>query len=333
VLAETGGIRARADFGAPERASGTSGEVPTQDRGALLWEMFGGRRVAALTIGFRRRSRSVSARIQIMRKSHFVEAAEACVANGERLLDDADFVSHPEHPAGTSFALAMIAQEEFAKAFLLWLAYRSVITWNSFVCRATRDHTCKQLLGLVMKHLNPDWDEEAKRDKEWWAEHEEHKGLLEAYQSSTDKNERDRMWKRIEEISAKHNSLPSSVTDAIFILRYEKIGRWKSSTWVWEEEPVYDPLAKSLAEGKLDREKQDALYVRLGHDGHVAKTPAQVKYEDAKAAMDIADRMRYFVKFMLAQNDVAGMEYEKIESAFKSAFASLCEKDANSLAI
>ena len=72
--------------------------------------------------------------------------------------------------------------------------------------------------------------------------------------------------------------------------------------------------------------------MRLGHDSHVGKTPAQVRYEDAKAAMDVAGRIRYFVKFMLAQNDVAGMEYEKIESAFKSAFASLCEKDAKSLA-
>ena len=267
-----------------------------------------------------------------MGKSPFIEAAKACFANAERLLNDADFVSHPEHPGGTSFALATIAQEEFAKAFLLWLASRGVITWNPFVCRATRDHTCKQLLGLVMKHLNPDSDEEVRRDKEWWAEHEEHKSLLVAYQSSADKNERDRMWKRIEEISTKHNSLPSSVTDAIFILRYEKIDRWKSSTWVWEKEPVYDPLAKGLADGELDREKQDALYVRLGREGHVAKTPTQVKYEDAKAAMEIADRMRYFVKFMLAQNEVVGMEYEKIESLFKSVFANLAEADKQSLA-
>jgi AbiV family abortive infection protein len=267
-----------------------------------------------------------------MGKSHFIEAADACFANGARLLDDADFLSHPEQPAGTSFALATIAQEEFAKAFLLWLASRNAITWNSFVCRATRDHTCKQLLGLVMKHLNPDSDEESRRDKEWWLEHEEHKSLLAAYKSSTDKNEQDRMWKRIEEISAKHNSLPSSVTDAIFILRYEKIDRWKSSTWVWEEEPVYDPLAKSLLDGKLDRDKQDALYVRLGREGHVGKTPAQVKYEDAKAAMEIAGRMRYFVKFMLANNDVVGMEYDKIESVFKSVFANLAEVDKQSLA-
>lgn len=255
-----------------------------------------------------------------------------CLSNGERLLDDADFVNRPEHPAGTPFALATIAQEEFAKAFLLFLASRGVIEWNSFVYRATRDHTCKQLLGLVLNHLSPDWDEEIKRSNEWLAEHEERKRLLDAYRSSSDTYERDRIWARIEEISKKHESLPLSVTDAIFILRHEKIGRWESSVWVWEEEPAYDPEAKRLADGKLDREKQDALYVRLGREGHSVKTPAEVKYEDAKAALEIAGRMRFFVKYLLLPNDVQSIEYRKIESAFKTAFASLTGEDRQSLA-
>jgi AbiV family abortive infection protein len=267
-----------------------------------------------------------------MGKSHFIEAADACFANGERLLYDADFVSDSEHPAGTPFALATIAQEEFAKAFLLWLASRNVITWNSFVCRATRDHTCKQLLGLVINHLSPDWDEESKRSDEFHADIQEHKRLCAAFDSSPDWNERTRILEKINELGAKFDSLPPAITDAIFILRHEKIGRWESSSWVWQEEPTYDPLAKSLADGKLDREKQDALYVRLGRDGHVAKTPAQVKYADAKAAMDIADRMRRFVKYMLAQNEVVGMEYDKIESVFKSLFANLAEADKQSKA-
>jgi AbiV family abortive infection protein len=54
-----------------------------------------------------------------MLKSHFVEAAEACVANGERLLYDAELLAYPESPAGTPFVLAIIAQEEFAKALFL----------------------------------------------------------------------------------------------------------------------------------------------------------------------------------------------------------------------
>ncbi len=260
-----------------------------------------------------------------MRKSHFKEAAELCLSNGKQLLDDAEWVSHPDHPAGTAFALATIAQEEFAKAFLLFLASRGAIAWNSLVHRATRDHTCKQLIGLVLNHLSPDWDEESRRSNEWLAENEERKGLFEAYRNSIDEDEKEKIWQRIEEISNKHNSLSHSVADAIFILHHEKIGRWESSTWVWAEEPEYDPLAKSLADGKLDREKQDALYVRLGCEGHVARTPAQIKFEDSRAAMEIADRMRFFVGYLLKEY-TPGMEYEKIESAFKVAFASVAKE-------
>jgi hypothetical protein len=41
-----------------------------------------------------------------------------------RLLDDADYVCYPDHPGATPFALATLAQEEFAKAFFLFLAAR-----------------------------------------------------------------------------------------------------------------------------------------------------------------------------------------------------------------
>ncbi len=266
-----------------------------------------------------------------MPKSHFIEAAELCIANGERLLYDAEFIAYPDHPAGTPFVLARIAQEEFAKAFLLFLVARGIIPWNGLVNRAMLDHTCKQLLGLVINHLNADWDDDRKRHDEFDADIEEHKRLIAAHESSSDGFERARIWERIEEIGKKlelYFSLPQAVTDAIFILRHEKIGRWESPTWDWEEEPKYDPVAKNLADGKLDREKQDALYVRLGREGHVATNPAQVKYEGAKAAMEVANRMRFFVKYLLSQDDGSGRDYDKIESAFKSAFASLSEKTA-----
>ncbi len=222
--------------------------------------------------------------------------------------------------------MARIAQEEFLKAFLLFLAARGVIAWNPLVYRSTRDHACKHLLGLVINHLSPDWDEERKRSDEFLADIEEHKRLCAAYRSSSDQSEREQLWKRMAEISEKFDSLPQSVTDAIFILRHEKIGRWESSTWVWKEEPKYDPLPKSLAEGKLDREKQDALYVRLGREGHVAKTPVQVKYEEAKAAMEVADRMRSLVKNLLSGSE-GGIEYGNVESTFKTVFASLSEEE------
>ena len=193
----------------------------------------------------------------------FTESIAACFKNGQRLLDDAEWLNYEEHQT-SSFALATIAQEEFAKAFLLFVVSRGVIPWNQLIYRATRDHTCKQLLILVMNYVNPYTDEWLERHTEWNVENEERKSLFDAYKSSSDPDERTRIWARIQEINAKHDSLPKSIADAICILRYEKIDRWRSSTWAWEEEPIYDEIAKSIGDGKLDREKQDALYVCLG---------------------------------------------------------------------
>jgi hypothetical protein len=150
-----------------------------------------------------------------------------------RLLDDVDWLYYEERPAATCLALATIAQEEFAKAFFLALVDRGVIAWNSLVNRATRDHTCKQLLGLVLSHLSPDDDEENKRSDEFMTGVEEHKRLMNAYKKSLDENERDSIWARITAISSSWNSLPQSVSDAIFILRHEKIGRWEPSFSEW----------------------------------------------------------------------------------------------------
>jgi hypothetical protein len=268
-----------------------------------------------------------------MSKTHFMEAAEACIANGERLLDDVDWMIWEERPSATCFALATISQEEFAKAFFLFLVEKGVIPWNSFVARATRDHSCKQLLGLILKHLD-DFDEHEKRHEAFMADIEEHKRLIAAHGSSPGAADRTQIWARIEELGKKldrHFELPASVADAIFILRHEKIGRWVSKTWSWSEKPTYDPLARRIARGKLDREKQDALYVRLGRDGRVAKTPTTVKYEEAKAAMELAKNMRWFVKYSIEKGNGTGRDYDKIELAFKSAFESFTE-DVESLA-
>jgi len=258
-------------------------------------------------------------------RSRFVEAASACLSNGERLLNDADFLIYSE-PPNTSFALALLAQEEFAKAFLMVLVSKGVIPWNALIYRATSDHTCKQLMGLVMSYISPDADEDFRRSMEWLKENEERKTLFAEYKSASDANEKERIWARIQEISEKHDSLPSSVVDAIYILRHDKIGHWESSTWFWAEEPVYDKVAKNLSDGKLDRKKQDAIYVRIARNGQVSKTPAQLASDDAKVAMEVADRMRSLVKSLLS-GSVGGIEYGKIESAFKSVFANLSEVD------
>jgi hypothetical protein len=68
----------------------------------------------------------------------FIESARKCCANAERLLSDAQMVEF-EKPKATHYFLSVIAQEETAKAFLLYLVSIEAITWTPFLLRATRD--------------------------------------------------------------------------------------------------------------------------------------------------------------------------------------------------
>ena len=60
----------------------------------------------------------------------------------------------------------MIAQEEIAKGLLLYLSSEKIVPWNKLLFRATRDHTCKQLLASIIDYMNPDIDEFLRRLKE-----------------------------------------------------------------------------------------------------------------------------------------------------------------------
>lgn len=117
-----------------------------------------------------------------------------------------------------------------------------------------------------------------------------------------------------------HRDPPHSVRDAINILRYEKVGRWESSTWVWSEDPSWNPLAKDIADKKLDVEKQDALYVRIGANGGLSRTPNEVKANEAASALELAIRLGDLVTGLLTGNDVNSIAYERIESSFRALF-------------
>ncbi|MGH9436305.1 MAG: hypothetical protein ACRD4R_05380 [Candidatus Acidiferrales bacterium] len=252
-----------------------------------------------------------------MERTHLVEAASTCCANGERLLDAIEYLDSTSQRA-TCVALATIAQEEFAKAFLLILVARNVIAWNKFIYRATRDHTCKQLLGIVMDYINPEDDWE--RSMAWFEEHKKRTALLDAYKSTSDYDERQTIWRQLEAFAVRDSLLPRSVADSINIFRYEKIGRWESSGSEWEELQAYDETAKQVAAGKLDRAKQDALYVRLGKDGSVASSPFSAEGQDGLAAIQMAKRLRDLASRLLTHPGSGGIEYGKAESAFRAVF-------------
>lgn len=225
-----------------------------------------------------------------MNKSLFQHTIKACLDNGGRLLSDAQMLEFSEPPA-TAFALIIIAQEEFAKAFLLTLVDKDIIPWNEFIWRAARDHTCKHLLAMVMDYLNPDWEDfRARMD-----------GLREGRIAWT---------------------LPRHIADAINILRHEKIGKWESKNWFWVDPPDYDLRAKKIATGTVDRMKQDQIYVDINKSGSVI-AKAVITQEQFKDEMDRARRLAQVVRSMIEDDKTAGLDYEEVTKAFQLLFANM----------
>jgi AbiV family abortive infection protein len=215
----------------------------------------------------------------------FIESARICLVNAHRLLGDAQCLEFQKPPA-TKYYLSIIAQEECAKGFLLYLVAINVIPWHPLVLRATRDHRCKQLLGIVIDFLSPGIDTFLERMK----------------------NTRE---------------FPAKVSDAIEILRYEKIGRWHSSTWIWADDPEYDKDAFLVYEGKRDEEKQRSLYVQLSKSGQALATPLSVMDGDAENEYDMAKRSHRFLEELTNNSNFRSSDYERVENTFRALFSKL----------
>src|SRR3989344_5074219 len=222
-------------------------------------------------------------------KSDLTTSILAWITNGERILDDAMQVEF-QRPPCTKLMLSMIAQEEFAKAFLLYLVREDVVPWSPQLLRAMNDHACKQLVGVIIEYVDPEWE------------------TLEELQ------------KIVAEDVELGDRLPSKVGSAIDILRHEKIRRWESNNWVWDEEPNYEPSVLRIAEGKRDRIKQDALYVRLGRDGSVASMPTTVTQASVDEEYEKASRYSRFVISVVRDGAHNSTAYKKVRETLKILF-------------
>jgi hypothetical protein len=207
------------------------------------------------------------------------------------LLLDAEYLEYGEPPT-TSHFLAQIALEEFAKAFLLALVVRGVIPWDRRLLRAARDHSCKQLLCVVMDYLSPDTEEFLERCNALVLHHE-------------------------------LREVPAKIIDAITILRHEMIGRWVNSTWVWAEDPNFDKEMLAIAKGKQDRAKQDTLYVRLARDGGIASVPDRITFKGVRLERARASRVASLAEAVLAGQLYPALDYGKVEETFRALFESV----------
>lgn len=186
-----------------------------------------------------------------MNAGNFKKGVAASLENGDRLLEDAKTMLEWER-FPTSYALAILAQEEYAKALLLSLADAGAIPWSADVRRALHDHVCKQLVSIILDYLAPDLDEFLRRHD-------------------------------LSRVGERHPIFPSDVLDAIHVICHERMPREHGRWWLDPSDQPLDERVNSIADGRLDRQKQDAIYVHIGKSGQVTSRPSQLSPEDAKA--------------------------------------------------
>ena len=162
----------------------------------------------------------------------------------------------------SAYGLAKLAQEEFSKGFILKLVEDGALKWTAEVRRSLNHHVSKQLMAIILEFLNPNNKEFQKMIKT--------KTLLDR---------------------------PGKVCDAISIYVYEILKRWESSNWFWVEDPEYDKEAKSVLDGKEDKIKQNAFYVKIFKDGRAVDLTMNFKKNDAKKEIEKADRYGGFLRW------------------------------------
>lgn len=220
---------------------------------------------------------------------NLITAIQTCIKNGHRLVEDAellrDFERYP-----TALAVAVLAEEEFAKAFLLVLVNESVIPWTPEVRRSLYSHECKHLVGVLVEWLGPPWEEQHRR--------------LQASIAG-------------EEAA----SIPHDVAVAINILRYEKIERMRTG-YAWPE-PEDNGLSRKIAEGLRDRAKQQALYVGVTQTGSVESLPSKVIQEEASAELDRAKQYGEFAEDAFGGRVLSFGEYRLFKEVVRAVFADL----------
>ena len=225
-------------------------------------------------------------RLKHMGKVKLKDAIVASIENGDRLVEDAQTLLELER-FPTTYALAVLAQEEYAKALLLGLVEAGAIPWSNDVQRALRDHVCKQLVSVILDYLSPDTDE-----------------FLRRYDLS--------------KIGEEKPVFPSDVLDAINVICHERIPRKRDRWWI---DPSDRPLATTvdaIADGRLESRKQDATYVRLGKTAQVVSRPSQVSPILSKAEVERSERIgRQLRPYDRAPGLPSDLDTEKLVALFR----------------
>jgi AbiV family abortive infection protein len=201
------------------------------------------------------------------------------VLNGKRLKEDAELLLELGR-APTALALAVLAQEEFAKAFLLILVNRNVIPWTKEFRKALRNHESKHLIGVMIEWLGPPIDEVLARNKSG------REGTV------------------IE-------CLPADVAVAVNILRHEKFEFFRTNSKI--KYPEDSGASRKIADGRLDRIKQGSIYVGISINKKRAVSSLPIEYatiEMAKHQLDVASKYGEFSSDAASDTVLSFNEYK-----------------------
>jgi AbiV family abortive infection protein len=218
------------------------------------------------------------------RKEDVQASIDECLANASRLMDDALQLEFQER-GGARLAICMLAQEEYAKAFLPYMVREELVPWDSDLLRVIRNHTCKHLVAIVMEYIDPEWttlDE------------------LEAI------------------INAEYDlegRFPPRVSSALNILYHEKIRRGD-----FFNDNGYEPDVVGVAFGERDKVKQEAVYINLDKSCRVKSSPMQITREAAQVEYETAGRYASIVARLIAPDAYEGIQLKKLKEATKIVF-------------
>lgn len=212
------------------------------------------------------------------------DSIKACYKNAQRILCDVKKLEETG-TAPTRYYLSIIAQEECAKAFLLHLVDRNIISWNPEVHAASRDHIWKQLLCEIIRYINPNDSD-----------------LLERL--------------KIKMCGENGFETPDKILD---VVRLFKNGRFKDRRKTLKD-IVLEESVDSIARGARDGEKQSGLYVNLTDRGLIATIPdIKITAELAEFEYKIAWGFIFFLSEIISTGKSANYFYGKIVEELKGA--------------
>ncbi|HEY5215196.1 MAG TPA: AbiV family abortive infection protein [Acidobacteriaceae bacterium] len=240
-------------------------------------------------------------------------------SNGKLLLEDAKFLFDFDR-FSTALSLAVLAQEEFAKAFLLQLVEDDALPWLPEVQRTMARHQCKHLLAIVMEWLpSIDWDTFLEKHRE---RAERHRLTMEWIQRRSDRYKQGDFSSHPEDPEPTDPDIPfpPDVADGLNIFRHEEVERFRRNGSPWTDPEWAAGKARKVADGFLDRRKQSALYVDISKTGQVGLCPGLITRAEASAEMQRAERLA-------EAPDIFSDEYTKLKDILPLVFENLIDKE------